>query len=533
MVALKSNKPLRFLFAGIAAVVLVGVGLFALWDAGGFLPSWVSWEEREIACDLDLDGAEETVFLAGKAFSVVEGDSSCESDAEWLVQDVAVGDIDRDGAPELVSLVWKQGSFGEHRPFWVENDSPDFSQHVFIHRYAEGALQPVWMSSALGIEVRSMSLDERMRLHLVAPDGSATTWAWESWGLTLVEEADPSGGSDSSGTLSLIAVGDNIAHEGVYEHAWVPKRQEYDFTPLYARVKERISSYDVAVVNQETILVADPALRGGFPLFATPVAMGDALADSGFDVVLGATNHALDRGQAGIDDTLAFWRDTHPEVVLMGLHESADDAAAIDFVEANGIRLALFNATEGLNGRVPEAGFEYEVDVLDDLDGLVKRVQAAETRADATVCFLHIGEEYASEPTARQREVVEQLVDAGADAVICSHPHVIQPMEELRTQAGNTGVVYWSLGNFISNQMDPRTVLGAAASLRFERQSDGGVQLAQHEAIPLVCHFDQEGTWACFLDDYTEEDAAAHYLNKDETAFTLESLRKQWHAAIG
>ncbi|MDO4533622.1 MAG: hypothetical protein Q4C36_07870, partial [Coriobacteriia bacterium] len=205
MVAAKSKKPLRLLLAGVAAVVLVGAALFALWDAGGFLPSWVSWEEREIACDLDLDGVEETVFLAGKAFTVVDGDSSCESDPEWLVQEVAVGDIDRDGTSELVSLVWKRGSFGEHRPFWVESDSVNFSQHVFIHRYAEGALQPVWMSSALGIEVQSMQLDERMRLHLVSPDGEATTWAWESWGLTLVEEVEPSGGSDGEGSLSLIA----------------------------------------------------------------------------------------------------------------------------------------------------------------------------------------------------------------------------------------------------------------------------------------------------------------------------------------
>ncbi|MDO4533621.1 MAG: CapA family protein, partial [Coriobacteriia bacterium] len=325
----------------------------------------------------------------------------------------------------------------------------------------------------------------------------------------------------------------NIAHEGVYEHAWVPKRQEYDFAPLYAQVKERISAYDVAVVNQETILVADPALRGGFPLFGTPLAMGDALADSGFDVVLGATNHALDRGQTGIDDTLAFWRGKHPEVTVLGLHEDAQDAVAIDYVEANGIRLALFNATEGLNGRVPEAGFEYEIDTLDDLDGLVKRVQEAETQADATACFLHIGEEYASKPTVRQREVVERLVDAGADAVICSHSHIVQPMEELRTQAGNTAVVYWSLGNFVSNQMDPRTVLGAAASLRFERQPDGTVLLARHEAIPLVCHFDEQSTYACFLDDYTEADAAAHYLNQDEPAFTLEALRQQWHATMG
>ena len=513
--------------APVAVALAVGAGVlaYALWPAGAGVPAWVTWEQRVLCCDLDLDGADEEVSLQQAAFTVRAADgSTCASDAEWHVQDVAVGDIDRDGTPELVSLVWKRGSFGDHRPFWVERDSDDFSQHVFIHRYAGGELQPVWMSSAIGVDAESMSLDSRQRLHLVSPDGGQTVWAWESWGLTLQED----GAGTHAESLTLLAVGDNIAHEGIFEHAWDPERQTYDFSSLYARVKQRISSYDVAVVNQETILVADPAKRGGFPLFGTPQQMGDALAEAGFDVVTCATNHSLDRGQAGIDDTLAFWRDEHPEISVLGLHGSAQDAADADYVEANGIRLALFNATEGLNGQVPEAGREYAVDTLDDLDGLAARVREASAHADACVCFLHIGEEYASAPTERQRAVVQQLVDAGADAVICTHPHVVQPMEELRTAAGDTGIVYWSLGNFISNQMDPRTVLGAAASLRFERDADGQVRLVEHEAVPLVCHFDETGTWACFLDEYSEELAASHYLNRGETAFTYADLQAQW-----
>lgn len=529
--------------AAVLAVFVAGTAVAALWAAGWFLPGWVSWEARSIACDLDGDGADELLELRDGAFVVREGGQpACASDSAWRVSDVAVGDIDRDGALELVSLVWKQGSFGEHRPFWVERDSAAFSEHVFIHRYAAGELQPVWMSSAMGVEAAGMELDSDCVLHLTSPDGSRTSWVWVNWGLTLLEEdaADASadataptaeGGPDGA-SLTLLAVGDNIAHAGIYERAWSPERKVFDFSPVYAQVKARIQAYDVAVVNQETILVADPALRSDFPLFATPQSMGDALADAGFDVVLGATNHALDQGETGIDDTLAFWREQHPEVTVLGLHASAEDAAALDEVEANGIRLAMFDATYGLNGRAPDAGREYEVDTLADMDSLVARVQAAEAEVDATMCFLHVGEEYATEPTAEQRDTVQRLVDAGTDAVVCTHPHVVQPVEELSAASGKRAIVYWNLGNFASNQMRPETVLGAAAELRFERDAGGEVRLASHDAIPLVCHFDKQGTRVYFLDDYTDDLARAHYLNHEQEQFTCESLRQMWADAM-
>lgn len=516
---------------------VAGTAVAAVWASGWFLPSWATWETRTLTADLDADGADESITLVDRALAIAEADgTSCHSDAGWLVQDVAVDDIDRDGAPEVVSLVWKRGSYGPSRPFWVERDSLDFSQHVFIHRYADGALQPVWMSSALGFEVSGMDLGTDGVLRLAAPDGTHTDWVWVNWGLTLLEDDAQvpvnAGGKDVPATLSLLAVGDNIAHSGIYERAWSPERHVFDFAPVYTQVKSRVSGYDVAVVNQETILVADPALRSDFPLFATPQSMGDALADAGFDVVLAATNHALDQGETGVSDTLAFWRAQHPEVTLLGLHDSPEDAAAIDYVEANGIRLAMFDYTYGLNGRAPEAGREYEVDTLDALDKLCADVAQADAKADATVCFLHVGEEYAATPTAEQRAVVQQVVDAGADVVVCSHPHVVQPMEAVRAADGHTATVYWSLGNFVSNQMDPATVLGAAADVRFERGLDGAVRVASCTAVPLVCHFDEDGTRAYFLDDYTEELAASHYLNRDGTVFTVESLREQWEKAM-
>lgn len=329
-------------------------------------------------------------------------------------------------------------------------------------------------------------------------------------------------------TLSFLAVGDVIAHAAMCGQASVPDSGEFDFTPVFRHVRERVSGYDVAAVNQETILVSDPGLVDSYPAFGTPTAMGDALIDAGFDVVLGATNHANDKGQAGLRQTFDFWAD-HPEIELLGLHPSAEDAAHVDYLERNGIRIALFDYTYGLNGRALPAGREYQIDVLDERnERFYANVEKAETEADTTVCFLHIGEEYASEPTAEQRSLCSQLINAGADVVICSHPHVAQPVERVQTDDGNEGIVFWSLGNFVSNQTDPRTVLGGAAELEIRKTSSGTV-VDSFGLVPTVSHFDDDTTEAYFLDDYTDELASGHFVNTQESShpITLEALREK------
>ena len=193
------------------------------------------------------------------------------------------------------------------------------------------------------------------------------------------------------------------------------------------------------------------------------------------------------------------------------------------------MRFALFDATYGLNGHRLPVGQEWLVDTLDDLESLVASVERAEGQADLTICFLHIGEEYADAPTDEQRAVVERLANAGADLVICSHPHVVQPVERLVTDAGAEAVVFWSLGNFVSNQTDVRTVLGGAAEVAFARDADGRAVVASYVLVPTVCHFqmDEAGnaeTRVYFLEDYTDDLAREHYLSTDDAPLSVAQL---------
>ena len=313
--------------------------------------------------------------------------------------------------------------------------------------------------------------------------------------------------------VTLCALGDNLIHESVYAKF---RKQDgsWDFSPMYAHVRDIVAGHDISVINQETIFVDDNAKIGSYPLFGTPQEMGDALAEAGFDVVLAATNHSWDRRSYGADTTLRFWKKKHPEVLLLGLHGSPEDRAAIPMKEKNGIRIAMFNYTYGLNGfALPEDEW-FKVDLLRDRERFLNDVRKAETLADFTVCFLHIGEEYRYAPTQFQRQYVRDLADVGADLIICAHPHVVEPCETISASDGHPCLVYYSCGNFVSGQHKIERLLGGMAQVRIAREQheDGGqdVRIVWHDFVPTVTHRTGETVEAYFLSDYDDDLAARH-----------------------
>lgn len=135
--------------------------------------------------------------------------------------------------------------------------------------------------------------------------------------------------------VTLMALGDNLIHNTAYWSAELPDGG-YDFTPFYAAIAPVVSQYDIACINQETILVGDPALYANYPNFGSPTQVADALAKTGFSVVTGATNHCFDKGETGILDTCRYWREHYPEITTLGIHDTETDAKTLRVIEKNG-----------------------------------------------------------------------------------------------------------------------------------------------------------------------------------------------------
>jgi poly-gamma-glutamate synthesis protein (capsule biosynthesis protein) len=120
--------------------------------------------------------------------------------------------------------------------------------------------------------------------------------------------------------------------------------------------------------------------------------------------------------------------------------------------ETNGFRLALLNYTYGTNGlTIPEPFWINRIDTAMIRYELQKAVYAD---PDYIIVFIHWGNEYEREENKTQDELARFILKNGADAIIGSHPHVIQPIRFI-TDVGDSlisGPVVFSLGNFVSNQ---------------------------------------------------------------------------------
>ncbi len=535
---INTKKVLLILCA--AAAVLAAA---ALWLGGAFLPSWVTWKATSVSADLNRDGQTEQLILKDRSLTVSGPDGLLfETPRQWKVSDLLTGDINHDGAEELLLLVWKRGSYGADRPFWVEQDEPGFSQHIFIFRQANsGKITSLWMSSRMGLSVTDWYLDTDGRIHLTALDGSETIWAWESWGLTLVQENV----RPDVRRLTLFAAGDNLIHEAIYRKAYDRETETFDFDGLYTEIRDLVSGADLAIVNQETPLTDDPNLYGTYPSFGTPEEVGSALADAGFDVILQATNHINDRGPEIIRHTLSYWQESHPEITVLGIHRQplSDDFCGT-LLTRNGITLALFNYTYGLNGHDLPPEEDYLVDQLKNEEQLTSGLKRAEIAADLSVCFLHIGEEYSPGPEAEQEALCRRLIDAGADVIICAHSHVAGPYGQVQTEAGNTGIVYYGCGNLVSDTRRFEAILGGAACLTIEKTVSGSsaspngkdavlseTVVSEYSFLPLVTHISPEGFRVIPLEAYTDELAAAHSLSTAGEPFRTKDLQALWDAA--
>ena len=314
--------------------------------------------------------------------------------------------------------------------------------------------------------------------------------------------------------VTLMAVGDNLIHNTVYWSAELPDGG-YDFSPFYAAIAPVAQEYDIACINQETILVTDPALYDNYPSFGSPVHVADALVKAGFRVVTGATNHCFDKGETGILDTCRYWREVYPGVTLLGIHDSEEDAQKLRMVEKNGIRIAMLNYTYGLNGGLPAK--RWMVDRFVNFDAVRDDLTRAKEAADFVIVFAHWGEEGTFSPNEYEKTWAQVLADGGADLIIGGHPHVVQPARVLMAEDGREVPVFYSLGNFLSHQTQAKNMLGGMASVTICKD-EAGAYVEHYELLPTVNLITKnpDTGWYHYapmpLSDYTPELAATHHI---------------------
>lgn len=449
------------------------------------LPSWVAWEDKLLRADLDSDGSLETISLEDKTLKIVgtREDVVARLPEGRYTSDVFVQDIDFDGEQEIVTLTWKKGSYGPSHPFWETGADDRMTQHIFIFTYEDGQLHDKWLSSDIGIEIAHLTLDPYGRFHATLLDGTRETFEWQSWGLAYLDEATPSWNDKRYDVASVLVMGDAIAHNVILQQAQEIAAGDdgFDFSFLFQDIVPFVQEADLAIVNQEGPLVRDDSLINGSSYsFGTPAQIAQAYAEAGFDILALANNHMMDRGEEGIVSTLDIVQAAGLDSV--GIAQNGEIEPLV--IECNGIKIGILNAAD------PVFDLGEKIQSYAHEDAFLASIEKLHDQADFVICLLHLGEEYATEPSDTDREFIANAINAGADAVVCAHPHVVQPVERVTTAQGRSGVVFYSLGNLVSGQTLPGTQNGLCARFILAKPKDDGMARAYvltYQAIPTIC----------------------------------------------
>lgn len=254
--------------------------------------------------------------------------------------------------------------------------------------------------------------------------------------------------------VTVAAVGDIMVHQTQYVRAYDPRADCYDFSPSFESIAPYLQEADLVVGNLETVLGGKKLGFSAYPRFNSPDEIASALREAGFNLLCTANNHCLDKGEQGLYRTIEVLEQAG--IKHFGTARSREERDAPLLVEANGITLGFLAYTYGTNGLPVPAGKDYIVNLLVEEQMQGDIAQARSQGADLVILYLHWGEEYRFEPAEEQQRLAKAAAAAGADIILGSHPHVIQPMEYLHVQEEGGGekrvFVAYSLGNFLSNQ---------------------------------------------------------------------------------
>lgn len=222
-----------------------------------------------------------------------------------------------------------------------------------------------------------------------------------------------------------------------------------DPATAFGPISRTLAAADLAMVNLETAITQRGQAEPKEFHFRTPTTALDAMAEAGVDVASLANNHAVDYGEVGLEDTLAAV--DSGVLPLVGVGPDAASAYAPWRTTVRGTSIAFFAASQ-----VPDRTFQAWTATTDspgiastaDQGRLVNRVREASQAGDVVVVYLHWGIEGDSCPSAEMGELATALTEAGADAIVGTHAHLLLGAGWL-TAGPNSAYVAYGLGNFV------------------------------------------------------------------------------------
>lgn len=280
-------------------------------------------------------------------------------------------------------------------------------------------------------------------------------------------------------TATLLFGGDILVHNGVRRSASTGAT-EFDFKPMFNAIKPVVSSADLAICHLEVPLTSTNTDLSSYPKFNAPHELAEGIADAGFDGCSTASNHSVDKGEAGLVDTLDIL--DAAGLKHAGTARSPEEAASATIYDLGNLTVAHIAGTYWLNGLSTPPDKEWMAQRL-DIDTLLEMAgQARWAGADLVVVSVHCCTEYRANPTDAQVAIFKKLIESPwVDLVVGHHSHVVGPVDMIDDE-----YVVYGLGNLLSGQLHTVATSEAFLAVATAQWADGRWSVVDIDAVPTV-----------------------------------------------
>lgn len=279
--------------------------------------------------------------------------------------------------------------------------------------------------------------------------------------------------------IRISAVGDILCENSILEDAYDKGTQNYDFTSMFKNMSTFFADSDITVGTMETNYTDNK--YSGYGQRNSPISFAEALKNIGIDLVSISTNHSLDYGIEGLQETKRALEGIGYDVVGDNLGESRVKIKTI-----KNTKIAFLSYTYGFENQNSKTKEELDSANIYNSEIAKKDLEYAKENADYSIIIMHWGDAYSTKPNKEQQNIAKFLVENGADMILGNHASAVQKMEVMQSPEGKNVLVAYSLGNYISGETMDISKIELVLNIELRKSGETGeVVLSKVDYTPI------------------------------------------------
>lgn len=280
-------------------------------------------------------------------------------------------------------------------------------------------------------------------------------------------------------TIRISAVGDILCENSILEDAYDKNTNSYDFKSMFKNMSTFFADSDITVGTMETNFTNNE--YSGYGKRNGPISFAEAIKNTGIDLVSISTNHSLDYGIEGLQETKRALEGLEYDVVGDNLAESRVKIKTI-----KNTKIAFLSYTYGFENQNSKTKDELDSANMYNSELARQDLEYAKENADYSIVIMHWGDAYSTKPNKEQQNIAKFLVENGADMILGNHASAVQKMEIMQNSEGKNVLVAYSLGNYISGETMDISKIELVLNIELRRNGETGeVVLSKVDYKPI------------------------------------------------